>query len=61
MTFGHRTQLKELAKEYESTAEGEAAKLKELLDKERVLQTAAVQLAVKRLQLLANGQSAEVG
>ena len=55
------TQLKELAKEYESAAEGQAAKLKELLDKERALQAAAGQLAAKRLQLIGSGQTAEVG
>ena len=53
-------QLKELVREYEATAEGQPVKLRELLEKERAVQSAATQLAAKRSQLLTNGQSAEV-
>jgi len=54
-------QLKDLTKEYETTAEGQAVKLNQLLERERAMQAAATQLAAKRSQLLTSGQSAEVG
>ena len=54
-------QLKDLTKEYETTAEGQAVKLKDLLERERALQAAATQLAAKRSQLHTSGQAAEVG
>lgn len=53
-------QLRGLAKEFEAVAPGRGAALRELLEKEKALQSSGAQLATRKLKLAADGKDAAV-